>query len=118
MDPWNPWSRNHQGPYKPWPWIDEGRIVHPEGPHPLSPVRWDVPFILLVLAGLILAIRDRCSWGLLYWIMGGQILAYLVFFARARFRMPLGLLFSLLAAYAIVRIVQAILDRNSQKNPG
>ncbi len=114
-DVWNPYSQRHVAPYKPWPWNAEGRAVPPEGFYPFPLLVWDLPFLALVLAGLVMAFYARCQWGILYWLMGGQIAAYLVFFARARFRMPLGVAFGLFAAYALARAASALLERYRDK---
>ena len=111
LDPWNPFSRRHIQPYKPWPWFDQGRELPPKSGFLFPLIEWDLPLILLVLIGFVLALLDRAPWGLLYATMGGQVAAYLVFFARARFRMPLGVMFSLLAAYAILRAAARLLKR-------
>lgn len=116
-DAWNPYSQKHVAPYKPWPWNAEGRAVPPEGFYPFPLLVWDLPFIAMVVAGLILAVYDRCRWGILYWLMGGQIAAYLVFFARARFRMPLGAALGLFAAYALTRAAAALLHRFQERAP-
>lgn len=116
VDVWIPWSRKHIAPYKPWPWYGHGRELPPvDGfyPYPLLP--WGLPLLTLVLVGLALAIHQRCRWGILYAAMGGHILSCLVFFARARFRVPLGFLFALLAAFALVFLMELILSRFRQK---
>jgi 4-amino-4-deoxy-L-arabinose transferase-like glycosyltransferase len=110
LDAVNPWSKRHIGPYKPWPWYGHGRELPPQNrayPFPLLP--WDLPALGLVSAGLILAVCKRAPWIPLYVVFGGHILSCLVFFARARFRMPLGILFSLLAAYALMFLLVKIM---------
>jgi len=109
LDPWNPWSEQHIAPYKPWPWFGHGRELPPAEGFRYPLLAWDLPLIGLVALGLALALWDRCPWALLYWAMGGHIVSCLVFFSRARFRIPLGVIFSLLAAYALTKAIKAVL---------
>ena len=115
LDPWNPWSKRHLAPYKPWPWFGHGRELPPAKGFAFPLLPWDLPLIGLVALGLALALWDRCPWALLYWAMGGHIVSCLVFFSRARFRIPLGVIFSLLAAYALTKAIKSVLASCHQR---
>jgi 4-amino-4-deoxy-L-arabinose transferase-like glycosyltransferase len=115
LDPWAFWSNRHIAPYKPWPWFGHGRQLPPQSFYPFPLIGWTLPVIALVAVGMILAFIKHCHWGILNAAMLGHVVSCLVFFARARFRAPLGYLFAIAAALAMVSMVHFCWD-NWQKH--
>lgn len=111
LDPWNLWSERHIGPFKPWPWFGHGRELPPEEGFPFPLFAWDVPAIFLVLVGIIVAVLLRFNAWALYAGMAGHIVSCLIFFARARFRVPLGILFALFIGLVFYRAADIIVRR-------
>ena len=68
-------------------------------------LEWGVPLILILLFGLVLSSRDWRRFLPLYLIILFHTLAYLVFFGRTRFAVPMMPLFCIFAAYGIARVL-------------
>lgn len=96
--------------WKPWPWFNHGRELR----FPPLPTwiawPWSLPAILLVLVGLVLALVRREPVVFLVLVCLGQVLACVIFFARARFRAPLIPLLAIFMAYGIVISVKSLKD--------
>jgi len=91
--------------YKPWPWPGNGAPLEFAGTGWLPTVGWGVLFLAVFLAGLILGCGERGRFLPLYLMVLFHTLAYLVFFGRTRFAVPMMPVFCIFAAYAAMRVL-------------
>jgi 4-amino-4-deoxy-L-arabinose transferase-like glycosyltransferase len=90
---------------KPWPWPGNGARLRFALVGWLPMIEWDIPFILVFLFGLALSFRDWRRFLPLYLIVLFHTLAYMVFFGKTRFAVPLMPVFCIFTSYGIVRIL-------------
>ena len=94
--------------YKPWPWFNHGRELKFAGNLKLPTWNWGWPVIAIIVLGTSVAVITGKDYRLLYLVVLVHTVACIVFFARARFRLPLIPMFSLLIAEVVIGACEVI----------
>jgi len=97
--------------WKPWPWFNYGRELRFAGGIPIPVWPWGWPAIVILLIAFFLCLVRKKELGVLYACVLLQTFSCIVFFARARFRLPLIPIFSIVFALGVVSTVELIRQR-------
>lgn len=101
--------------WKPWPWFNYGRELRFANVPWLPVWGWSHLAMVVIGVGAVVSLWSMQQTGLLIGCIVIQTVSCVVFFARARFRLPLIPLFAVLAAYAVFLIISMPWRRNPGK---
>ena len=109
-----PWPKER--PFKPWPWFGNERELRFAGGIKWPTLSWGIVYLLPGIAGIIFAVYKKEKWAvfllILIIIYSGS---YVLFFTRARFLVPIIMVYQIFVGYLICSMQLYFFNRREQR---